>query len=109
MIDRFFDFPAGESLELIDSGIEKRGGRYIFKPRPVTVEGYHYYAIPDDPPLVWVTDLTKYTHTKTAYLAHGNEASVGYAYCTVCLIVQISPFGNSTGKPLVEAKKYYDY
>lgn len=107
MIDRFFDFPRWESLELISLGIEKEGGRYISEPRPVTVEGYHYYASPEESPLVWVTDLTKYTRTKTAYLAHGNEASVGYAYCTVCLIVQIGPFGNRTGKPLLEHTKYY--
>jgi hypothetical protein len=97
MIDHFFNFPRGKSIEVLSSEMGEKGGRLICDPRPVTVEGYHYYPFNIYPsPLLWVTDLTEYTQTKTAYLAHGNEACLDYVYCTVCLIVYIGPFGNRT-------------
>ena len=76
MIDHFFDFPRWKEIEILSNEIEKEGGKYISKPRPVTVEGYNYY-VSEEPRLAWVTDLTEYTRTKTAYLAHGNEACLG--------------------------------
>lgn len=94
MIDHFFDFPRHESVEMLESEMKKDGGIYISKPKPVNSEGGNYW--PDrDSRLVWV-DLTKYTRTETAYLAHGNEAYLGYAYCTLCLIVHVAPFENRT-------------
>jgi hypothetical protein len=110
MIDHFFNFPRWNPIEVLGCEMEEEGGRYIDKPRPVTIEGHNYYAS-DDFNLVWVTDLTEYTRTKTAYyMVYGNEPCLGYAYCTVCLIVHIGPFGNRTANiegAIKKAKKRY--
>lgn len=91
MLDHFFNFPPEQKIESLDRIDE--GGIPVSNIRPVTVEGYNYYESPE---VVWVTDLTEYTRAKTAYLAHGNEAFLGYVYCTVCLIVDVGPFGDRT-------------
>ncbi|KIM76941.1 hypothetical protein PILCRDRAFT_77326, partial [Piloderma croceum F 1598] len=110
MIDHFFNFPRWEPIEVLGYEVKREGGRYIDEPKPVTIEGYHYYAS-DDFNLVWVTDLTEYTRAKTAYyMVYGNEPCLGYAYCTVCLIVHIGPFGNRTAnieQPMKAKNRYY--
>ena len=110
MINCFINFLAWEPVKVISCAIENEGGRFIHTPKPVTLEGNHYQSL-DESPLVWVMDLTKYMHMKRAYLAYENESSLGYAYCTVCLMVHIGPFGSRTAnieKPVVEAKNYHD-
>src|ERR1700691_6692269 len=98
MIDHFYDFPRWKPIKVLSYEMKGEGGSHLSTPSPVTPNGYNYYGS-DDSQVVWVTDLAKYTHTKTAYLAHGNEACLSYMYCTVCLIVSIGPFGNRTAKP----------
>lgn len=96
MIDHFFDFPRWDSVESLLGVMEKQGGTHTSTPRPVTPNGHNYY--PSD--VIWVTDMGKYTRTKTAYLAHGNEACLDYVYCTVCLVVSIGPFGDRSFRSL---------
>ena len=96
MVDHFFAFPRWNPVELLGYEMKDEGGGYISEPKPVTIDGQHYYAS-DDFNLVWVTDLMEYTRTKAAYyMVYGNEPCLGYAYCTVCLIVHIGPVGNRT-------------
>jgi hypothetical protein len=93
MIDHFFNFPRWNPVEQLSVEMEEEGGGYISEPKPVPIEGRHYGS--GDFNLVWVTDLTEYTRTKAAYyMVYGNDACLGYAYCTVCLIVHIGPVGN---------------
>ena len=102
MINRFINFPAWEPVEVISCAIENEGGRLIYTPKPVTLKGNHYQSL-DESPLVWVTDLM--------YMAYANELSLGYAYCTICLMVHIGLFGSRTAnieKPVIKAKNYCD-
>lgn len=109
MIDHFFNFPRWNPVEQLGPEMEEEGGGYISEPIPVTIDGQHYYAS-GGLNLVWVTDLMEYTRTKAAYyMVYGNDACLGYAYCTVCLIVRIGPVGNRTMdiEKLIKDKKRY--
>ena len=45
--------------------------------------------------LSWLTDFTKPTNElKDLMIAYGNEVSVGFVYCSPCLIVRIGPAGD---------------
>ncbi|KAK0451209.1 uncharacterized protein EV420DRAFT_1561489 [Desarmillaria tabescens] len=46
------------------------------------------------PEVVWVTPITTFNRTEASYMAYGNEASVGYLYGDVCLIVKVGLPGN---------------
>ena len=107
MIDHFYDFPRWEPVDDLGNELEKEGGKDIRKPSPVTVDGQTYYA---DDYVIWVTDLMEYTRTKVAYyMVYGNDACMGYAYSTVCLIVNIGPVGKRTmdvEKLSTQARRY---
>ncbi|KAK0505173.1 hypothetical protein EDD18DRAFT_1456554 [Armillaria luteobubalina] len=46
------------------------------------------------PEVVWVTPITTFNRTESTYMAYGNEASVGYLYGDVCLIVKVGQPGS---------------
>lgn len=48
----------------------------------------------------WVTPLTKYSRVKNAFATYGNQASVGYTYGDLCLMVEVCRVGRR-----VKAKK----
>ncbi|KAK0434257.1 uncharacterized protein EV420DRAFT_1683825, partial [Desarmillaria tabescens] len=58
------------------------------------------YELRDDeeaeslPEIVWVTPITVLNETESHYLAYGNEATVGYLYGDVCLIVNVGKPGS---------------
>ena len=53
-----------------------------------------------DPELVeWVTPRTTYNRQKDAYVAHGNEETLAWAYGDVCMIVRIGKAGDRLAFP----------
>lgn len=48
----------------------------------------------------WVTPLTKFSRVKNAFATYGNQASVGYTYGDLCLMVEVCRVGRR-----VKAKK----
>ena len=38
--------------------------------------------------VLWITPLTSFSRVKTSYIAYGNEASLGYTYGNLCLVVE---------------------
>lgn len=48
----------------------------------------------NDIEVYWVTEMTKLTEVKEAYIAYGNESWLDHAYGHVCLIVSVGPAGN---------------
>jgi hypothetical protein len=38
--------------------------------------------------VLWITPLTSFSRVKTSYIAYGNEASLGYSYGNLCLVVK---------------------
>ncbi|KAK0225527.1 hypothetical protein IW262DRAFT_1356479 [Armillaria fumosa] len=46
------------------------------------------------PEVVWITPITTFNRTESTYMAYGNEASVGYLYGDVCLMVKVGQLGN---------------
>ena len=50
------------------------------------------YSTKDPGQLTWLTDFAKSTNElKDRVLAYGNEVTVGFVYCSPCLIVRIDP------------------
>ncbi|KAK0219383.1 hypothetical protein EDD85DRAFT_1028980 [Armillaria nabsnona] len=46
------------------------------------------------PEIVWITPLTTFNRMDSNYVRYGNEASMGYLYGDVCLIVKVGKPGN---------------
>ena len=42
----------------------------------------------DDKKVLWITPLTSFSCVKVSYIAYGNEASIGYRYRNICLVVK---------------------
>ena len=42
----------------------------------------------DDKKVLWITPLTSFSRVKASYIAYGNEASIGYRYRNICLVVK---------------------
>lgn len=38
--------------------------------------------------VLWITPLTSFSRVKTSYIAYGNQASLGYSYGNLCLVVK---------------------
>ena len=41
-----------------------------------------------DKEVLWITPLTSFSRVKASYIAYGNEASIGYRYGKICLVVK---------------------
>jgi hypothetical protein len=50
-------------------------------------DGYHQRLIKAKK-VLWITPLTSFSRVKTSYIAYGNEASLGYSYGNLCLVVK---------------------
>jgi hypothetical protein len=68
-----------------------------------------YYHSRNHEVVEWVTPVTVYNRQKGAYVYLGNEASLGWAYGDVCMMVRIGKAGDRLGYPTVaQVKKAYE-
>ncbi|KAK0434258.1 uncharacterized protein EV420DRAFT_420033 [Desarmillaria tabescens] len=80
-------------LDYLDTELQRLGTLISTTERwarpPRTHEGSE--ALPE---IVWVTPLTTFNRMDSNYIRYGNEASMGYLYGDICLIVKVGKPGN---------------
>jgi len=85
------NFPQLQGPEIEDL-IEHLTGDYKGQLAVDYREPGHGFSVSDiSMPIVWLRPLASINGFKSAYMAHGNEATLDYAYGEVCLIARVHP------------------
>lgn len=79
-----------------DELINQKGGVWVECGGPA----YHYYGLPKEQKVRWITEMTTFNATEFSYMAYGNEASMKHSYGNFCLICEVGPVGDRMGRPL---------
>ncbi|KAI0051425.1 hypothetical protein FA95DRAFT_1580623 [Auriscalpium vulgare] len=74
--------------------LEQEGG--------LVLSGFYYKGSRVDEQVQWVTEVTDITRHGGAYMAHGNQSTLEYAYGDVCMIVRVGKAGDRTRVPSIE-------
>jgi hypothetical protein len=106
LIDRVVDFTGFEDPEdrdLMDF-LHGEGGILVNVDRDLLRREYtrmdeFLYATAEQ--VVWVTPQTTINEKQDAYISYGNEATLGFVYGDVCLVVRIGEAGDRLAYPRV--------
>ena len=96
LIDRVVDFEGGGQIEDLIRMLRYHGGIIV---RPLDCKSDAEFQAQT---VHWITPVTTFNRQSSAYLAYGNEASLGLAYGDVCLIVHIGKVGERLAYPTLE-------
>jgi 2OG-Fe(II) oxygenase superfamily len=84
LIDRVLNFEGGGEVESLIGMLRYHGG-IVVRHRKEDQQ--------NDQEILWVTPVTTFNRQSNAYVAYGNEATLGLAYGDICLVVRIGKAG----------------